>query len=146
MPTNRFSISPSERFGRLVVTTLHGYSKYRQAIWECLCDCGRTAIVRGSDLRVGDTRSCGCLRREVSAKRQTTHGMKQTPEYNAWRAIIQRCYNVNNPRYKDWGGRGITIFGEWRNDFLMFYTYIGSRPSSQHTIDRYPNNNGNYEP
>jgi hypothetical protein len=76
----------------------------------------------------------------------TTHGMTETPEFRAWAAIKSRCYNENVTGYPDWGGRGITMCDEWRDSFETFIAYVGKRPSPKHSIDRYPNNDGNYEP
>jgi hypothetical protein len=57
----------------------------------------------------------------------------------------QRCYNQKNPRYRDYGGRGITICDRWRNSFKNFLADMGTRPSRKHSIDR-REVNGNYEP
>jgi hypothetical protein len=73
------------------------------------------------------------------------HGYN-TREYEAWEHIIQRCTNPRDKQWSHYGGRGITICDEWRNDFSVFLAHIGPRPTSRHSIDRYPNNDGNYEP
>lgn len=57
-----------------------------------------------------------------------------------------RCFNPKNKNYSRYGARRITVCPEWKDDFLAFYSYIGPRPSAQHSIDRFPNNDGNYEP
>lgn len=79
---------------------------------------------------------------------QTKHGMAQTPEFTAWVNIRQRCYNPKNPKYPEYGGRQITVCDRWRgeNGFENFYADMGDRPSPKHSIDRYPDNDGNYEP
>jgi hypothetical protein len=74
------------------------------------------------------------------------HGLIHTPEYRAWGAMKTRCLNPNYPDYPNWGGRGITVYEPWITDFMAFYQYMGQRPSPTHSIDRYPNPNGNYEP
>jgi hypothetical protein len=71
--------------------------------------------------------------------------MKRTPEYMAWQNIIQRCHNPNNPRFRDWGGRGITVCDRWRNSSAAFLADMGLRPPPAHSIDRI-DNDGNYEP
>lgn len=71
---------------------------------------------------------------------------KATPEYHAWLAMKGRCLNVKNARYKDWGGRGIAVCGEWIESFEAFLAYVGKRPGRGYSIDRFPDNNGNYEP
>jgi hypothetical protein len=74
-----------------------------------------------------------------------THGMNATKEYEAWRSMRQRCTNPNVKQWKDYGGRGITVCKEWLESFTTFFKYIGKCPKGK-SIDRYPNNDGNYEP
>jgi hypothetical protein len=131
------------RYGRLIAQELvrvEGKLK-----WKCLCDCGRTSDVLARCLTVGHTRSCGCFGLESKAT-NLQHGMHKTAIYKIWTGIISRCSNPNNQAWKHYGGRGIRICDEWRNDFMQFYADVGPRPSAKHSIDRYPNPNGNYEP
>lgn len=79
------------------------------------------------------------------AGRKKTHGMSKSPEYSAWKDIKQRCYNVKNERFNNYGGRGITVCERWISSFLNFYNDIGPRPSKEHSVDRI-DNNGNYSP
>jgi hypothetical protein len=127
-------------FGRLTalyrVTQRHG-----EWVWRCRCVCGRLADVKGSLLRRGDTRSCGCLRDELQRK----HGRHDTPEYEAWESLIQRCTNPKNPKYARYGARGITVCQRWRQDFATFLADMGPRPSPQHSIERRANDEG-YSP
>ncbi len=74
-----------------------------------------------------------------------THGGRNTREYHAWNAMIQRCYNPNHAAYKGYGGRGITVCAEWRTDFVAFRDHVGYRPLGDYSLDRI-DNNGNYEP
>ncbi len=67
-------------------------------------------------------------------------------EYNAWAGMIQRCFNENDPSYHRYGGRGITVAPTWRASFAAFLVDVGPKPSPEHSLDRYPNNDGNYEP
>lgn len=77
----------------------------------------------------------------------------RTPEYTAWANMRQRCTNPRVPSYKDYGGRGITVCNEWLNSFEAFLRDVGARPvgltpsgkRGAYSIDRYPNNDGNYE-
>ena len=135
-----------QKFGKLSVISLSSNNHYnyvsRSAVWLCKCDCGNLTNVIGNSLREGVTRSCGCLNKEL----KTTHGMKNTPEYQAWQGLKQRCGNSNDPSYNRYGGRGINVCERWLNSFENFYTDMGPKPSPDHSIDRYPNNNGNYEP
>jgi len=68
-----------------------------------------------------------------------------SPEYGAWAEMIQRCTNPKQKRYADYGGRGIHVCERWLNGFENFLADMGRRPTSEHSIDRYPNNDGNYE-
>jgi hypothetical protein len=136
-------------FDRLTVLTFAGYIVYpsggRIAYWTCQCSCGRIKDVAAAMLTSGHTRSCGCLRAEVTSRRVRVHGKSQTAEHRVWRHMLGRCENPTDDAYARYGGRGITVCEQW-HDFSTFYADVGPRPSSTHTLDRYPNNNGNYEP
>jgi len=67
-----------------------------------------------------------------------------TREYKSWAQMMQRCYNPKHPNYHNYGGRGITVAQRWHT-FFQFLADMGKRPAGT-TIDRYPNNDGNYEP
>lgn len=74
------------------------------------------------------------------------HRLDYPAEYNAWSGMKTRCYN---PQFKDWhlyGGKGITVCGRWKLAFHYFFEDVGPRPSSLHSLDRFPNPDGNYEP
>lgn len=74
------------------------------------------------------------------------HGLTLSSEYFTWKAMKSRCYNPKYRAFSDYGGRGITICDRWRNSFEAFLEDVGHQPSTEHTIDRFPNNQGNYEP
>jgi hypothetical protein len=76
----------------------------------------------------------------------TRQGESSHPLYSTWRMMIQRCHNPNNRQYPNWGGRGIEVCRRWRDSFLWFAQDVGEKPSPEHTLDRYPDKNGNYEP
>ena len=69
-----------------------------------------------------------------------------TPEYCAWGNLIARCENERRPDFKDYGGRGVSVCREWRENYIAFLSYVGRRPGKAYSIDRYPDQNGNYEP
>lgn len=111
--------------------------------------CGGSTVVTTGSLRSGNTKSCGCLRKEMLVKRQTVHGMAKSQErhplYIVWASMKSRCYNPNEPSYKNYGGRGIKMCDEWM-DFVPFMKWAlnnGYREGLE--IDRI-DNNGNYEP
>lgn len=149
------------RYGRLVVIEYVGnYSKNRQALFNCLCDCGKQAIARGSSLTSGKTKSCGCLHKEISADimkivnasgqrnimASTTHGKSNHPLYLRWSTIKTRCTNKKHEHYKDYGGRGIMICNEWANNFSVFYDWaINNGYADNLEIDRIDSNKG-YSP
>lgn len=133
-----------QRFGRLVVESLAGIrGKKAYSTWECICDCGGMSVVSGSNLMRGHTVSCGCYRLERSVIAHTVHGGVTSIEYGIWRNMLQRCANVNNPRYADYGGRGIRVCERWER-FQNFLADMGLKPEGK-TLDRYPNNDGPYE-
>ena len=74
-----------------------------------------------------------------------THGMSWSPEYAAWACMKARCTRPNHPAWKDYGGRGIAVCLDWLESFEVFYRDMGPRPEGK-TLDRWPDNNGNYEP
>jgi len=153
MVNGRFKDITGQRFGRLLVKHCVGSDKKHQALWVCSCDCGNAFIACGFRLRSGIVKSCGCLRREVSAARaritSRTHGHalkdNHTPEYDVWASMIYRCTNPNHPAWKYYGGRGISVCERWRHSFENFLSDMGFRPTDKHSIDRFPNNDGNYE-
>jgi hypothetical protein len=131
-----------KRFGRWRVIAYAGKAK-----WTCACDCGGVrADIEGQNLREGKSRSCGCLRREVSSAVHKTHGMSKTPEYQAWTNLKQRCLNANRPDYGNYGGRGILPCEEWsgRHSFEAYFAVTGLRPPGR-SLDRIDNDRG-YEP
>lgn len=131
-------------FGKLIVLYLHEVRK-GNAYWMCRCDCGNTKPIGRGALFAGAD-SCGCEGRKRIGNRQRTHGMTESAEYEIWATMIQRCTNPNAINYADYGGRGISVCESWMNSFVEFYAAVGPRPSKQHSIDRYPDPNGNYEP
>lgn len=136
-----------KRFGRLTVCAREHVTPKRTH-WKCTCDCGGIAVVDGTRLKSGSTKSCGCLVKEISREqglRNRQHGMSKTPEYKIWCGMKDRCYNEDNPDFTNYGGRGIVVWYSWLKSFPNFYADLGPRPSPTHTLDRI-DNSGPYQP
>jgi hypothetical protein len=137
-----------QRFTRLVVRHCGKDCHDERVRWLCDCDCGATTLVLSQSLRNGETRSCGCLHRDISREvgkyANATHHKTGTPEYRTWNNMRNRCSNPNVPCFRNYGGRGITVCSRW-DVFETFFEDMGPRPSPQHTIERM-DNNGPYSP
>lgn len=118
----------------------------RQLRYECRCPCGRVWVVDGSDLRAGRLRSCGCRSAELIRAARTTHGMSSDRVYRIYQSMLQRCHSATAVNYADYGGRGIVVCDRWRESFENFFADMGAPPTKYHSLDRYPDNDGNYEP
>jgi hypothetical protein len=134
-----------KKFGRLSVD---GYShsakygtKHSKAYWNCTCECGNEVKVQTSHLTSGHTRSCGCYQIENARQINYKHGMKHDRIYEIWCNMIRRCTDVDNPAYKNYGGRGISVCNEWL-DFGSFYNDMRDGYSPSLTIDRINNSEG----
>lgn len=125
-----------QRFGRLVVVEPAEKQNGRTA-WVCHCDCGETTVVLTKRLTTGHTKACGCLKRTVRLK----HGLARSKTYQAWHDMKYRCLSETNKRWKDYGGRGITIDPSWM-DFENFLRDMGEAPPGM-SLERV-DNDGNY--
>jgi len=136
-----------KRFGRLLVESFSETRKRHRNYWRCRCDCGSVAVVEGSKLRSGWTKSCGCLFLEIVKANATTHGFGSAGkhlEYRSWGRMKQRCLNPKVPNYKHYGGRGIKVCSRWMK-FENFIADMGMAPTQKHTLER-KNVNRNYSP
>jgi len=145
---NRFIDLTGLRFGKLLVIRRTNIKKWGSTCWLCKCSCGKETVVDSHSLRKGNTKSCGCLNKEIHTKHGHTKDGKISKTYKAWISMNQRCNNTNDINYKHYGGRGITVCWKWSNKnpkgFDNFYKDVGDSPKGK-SIDRI-NNNGNYEP
>lgn len=132
-------MAAGQKYGLLTAVEFVDRNRNYTARWRFRCDCGGETIAPSPDVRRGNTRSCGC---RVGKK---THGLSLTPEYGAWSQARSRCNNQDHVQYPDYGGRGIKVCNRW-NSFENFLIDMGKRPSPRHSLDRFPNNGGNYEP
>lgn len=139
------------RFGKL--TALDPVScPGRPRKWVCSCDCGGTAQTLTNYLLSGHTKSCGCLMRNKARANgllKVTHGEGKAGEisieYRTWSSMLSRCRNTKDPKYKNYGARGIQVCPEWLVSYPEFLADMGRRPSSEHSLDRIDNSQG-YRP
>ena len=129
-------------FGDLTVLRLLPQRHNRKRMWLCKCACGVEVGVRHDYLLHTNNpkRHCGCKNRGLP----TLHPQ----EYHIWNSMLRRCNVQNHVGYPQYGGRGIRVCAEWsdpKSGFEAFLTYIGKRPSKDHSLDR-KEVNGNYEP
>jgi hypothetical protein len=114
--------------------------------WWCRCKCAALISIRGDCLKDGNTRSCGCLKKELIIQRLTTHGLTGHPLHDVWTAMKLRCNLESNEFFHNYGGRGVTVCKEWMDSFQVFYDWaLNSGYKKGLSIDRI-DNNGNYCP
>lgn len=143
MSRHRISIPVGARFGHwLVISETFAIGRLGAAL--CRCDCSNVRSVSTYALRSGKSAGCGCY----LSKRKHGHNSRTETSltYNSWVAMKARCSNPNSFGYHNYGGRGIAICERWQASFTAFLDDMGERPSKSHSIDRYPDRNGNYEP
>lgn len=139
-----------KNFNRLTVIKRVENNRFGQTQWLCECECGKKIIVKGYHLKNGNTRSCGCLQRETIGNISRKHGGAHNRLYIIWRNMKQRCNDIKNCSYKNYGERGMRVCEEWL-DFENFrdwalengYDFYAKR--GECTLDRI-DNNGNYCP
>ena len=139
-------------FGQLTVIRDAGYRRGEQVMWECLCSCRNLYDASSSDLRRGFVISCGCYRKEAVADRSFVHGdaarEAKSLTYRCWVAMHARCTGKGKYR-KQWRkyyfDAGVTVCERW-SSYEAFKADMGERPSLKHSLDRWPDNTGNYEP
>lgn len=136
--------------GRLVVHSqapnIRQANGRQRVRWLCICSCGNEVIVDAGNLNSRHTRSCGCLPEDLCSEigLRCTHAMSYTKEFSSWRGAKNRCFNHNNKWFSNYGGRGISMYPEWVENFAAFYAHIGPCPEGL-TLDRIDNDRG-YEP
>lgn len=133
------------KFNRLTAIEYVGQGN-SGAKWKFLCDCGKEIVTSGYFARKGYSKSCGCWNEENKYNRYRKHGMHKTRLYYSWSHIKQRCLNPKCREYKNYGGRGISICEDWKNNFEEFANWSYKNGYEENlTIDRI-DNNGNYCP
>ncbi len=130
------------RFGRVVAIQDTGRkSNSRKPIYLCLCDCGNEFETLAPNLLRGDTKSCGCLKREVLRK----HGMHKTRLYRRWADMLSRCRCENSSNYKYYGAKGVRVTPEWEKFEPFMEWALDNGYEEKLSIDRI-NPAGDYEP
>lgn len=129
-------------FGRL--TVLYRDTASKRTKWICECKCGKIKSIQATHLLSGATQSCGCYQKEKAREANLVHGYAKTPLHNRWKAMKQRCENMNNSRYKDYGARKIDICSDWHdfNKFKKWALENGYQEGLE--LDRINNDKGYY--
>ena len=129
----------------MIFATENSKRKRRFGIYKCGF-CGTEFKANTQHILRGKTKSCGCYQKRRVKESNKTHGLSKAKLYQAWNNIKNRTLNPKDKRYNYYGGRGITICDEWKNDFMSFYDWAMSNDySDELSIDRI-DNDGNYCP
>lgn len=135
-------------FGRLTLTGVqhsrHAWGQRRRFV-EAKCVCGDVKDYVLKRLLSGETQSCGCLRKDVSRERMTTHGQALHPLYDVRLKMMERCYNTEDPAYKNYGGRGIEVWADW-HEFTPFYEWAMANGYEEGKMLDRTDNDGHYAP
>lgn len=149
------------KYGLLTVIQKSSQNCKSGSMWLCQCECGKETIVARCSLTSGHTKSCGCKRASFLKKsspslkhggssRKKNNGKNYERLYKVWCGMRERCNNPNNRKYSEYGGRGISVCGEW-NDYAVFREWAYSNGYDENaargecTIDRINNDKG-YSP
>lgn len=141
-------LKKGDKFTRWTIHSDITIVKKKHRFAECICDCGVIRRIRVDGLKNGKSKSCGCLKNELTTSRNLrrkyrtfTDPIYKQPEYQVWKAAIQRCINPNNEYYKHYGGRGIAMCDEWQSSYKQFIFDMGRRPEKS-TLERINNDKG----
>lgn len=134
-----------DRFGAWTVLGRLPNKGYNKQLL-CRCDCGAEKAVYVSCLVAGRSSGCVACGHKRRASRPRT-SLRSSPEYKSWCHMKGRCLSPSNPKYPDYGGRGIRVCEQWaaRDGFKSFLEDMGQKPSKAHSVDRI-DNDGHYEP
>ena len=111
------------------VISFHKVNSGRKPIWNCICKCGKSILRDSWSIKSSHPKSCGCYvqtRRgnNINHAYHTKHGLANNhPLYGKWQNMKQRCYNKNNPDFQCYGGKGISVYSKWKDDFKVFYDW-----------------------
>ena len=150
MKGKRIEIIPNERYGKLIILAEAEKAKDGARRVLCRCDCGTEFVTRLKSVRIGNTKSCGCLRFSTAPKKEKKQ-RKRSRLYGVWTTMKGRCNNPNHTEYHRYGAKGIKVCEEWNSSFKTFEKwayengYDENAPRGKCTIDRI-DSCGNYEP
>lgn len=154
MTLDKYKELIGKKFGKLTVVDMNARQLYypngtKNGLfieYVCQCECGNLVSVKRCRLLDGKTKSCGCLRKKITAERKTTHGLCHTRLNAIWHKMKSRCYSKTSDKYKHYGARGIKICEDWLKDFKSFYDWsLSNGYKDDLTIDRI-DVNGDYCP
>ena len=131
----------------MMYATKNSKKKKRFGVYKCGF-CGEEFRTQINNVKSGETKSCGCYRKRLLKEIKSKHNLSNTKLYRVWADIKNRTLNLKNVEYINYGGRGITICDEWKNDFKSFYDWSISNGYEENkglSIDRI-DNDGNYCP
>lgn len=136
------------RFGKLTVIKFHhsqNTTNGTKSFWVCRCDCGKEVVVRTDCFTSGNTRSCGCLHKDIAQEKFDNRTKSKL--YHVYYGIKQRCENPNHHSYKNYGGRGIKVSNEWDTweSFRNWALENGYKENCNLSIERI-DVNGDYSP
>lgn len=92
----------------------------KERIFLCRCVCGKEIPVLMCNLTSSHSKSCGCEKGDTG-KNFFKHGLSKTTLHGVWSGMLRRCYNQNEKFYYRYGGRGVIVCDEWKDDFTKFY-------------------------
>ena len=131
-----------QKFGRLTVVRFDHKENGRK-YYLCQCDCGNFKIVSNHSLKSGNTKSCGCLHKEILIQRNKDnriHHPENERLLRIWRAMLHRCYKETDEHYDYYGGRGIKVCDDW-HDFETFQKWaLANGYADNLTVDRLDGN------
>lgn len=142
-------LAPGQRFNRLTAVKFLRWKYFksgkRQAIWEWMCECGKSTEALDPNVKRGHTQSCGCLQSQRRSESHKIHGQYvggngPSRPMRIWRGMLQRCLDENSPTFEYYGAKGIRV--EWP-DFEEFWKDMGPYYRDGLTIERL-NNSKNY--
>ncbi len=135
-----------ETYGLLTAVRMVGRTARGNALWECSCSCGGSTVIEAARLKLPGMRSCGCMVAKRPYTKLFKHGMSTSPEWAAWKSMLERCTNPSHRWFHRYGGRGVSVCKRW-SDFNNFYADMGERPKDgvRYSLDRIDNDKG-YEP